>query len=358
MSSAINSPKVLSADIPQTSTANFPACSTLDGVERLKILRDTGLMDSAPEERFDRLTRLASRVLDAPVALVSLVDEHRQFFKSSFGLEHIVEGIRETTLDYSICQRVVLSGEEFLTTDARIDPRISESQAVTGLGVVSYAGVPLTAGDGQVIGSFCILDTRPRDWGKEELSLLRDVAESVNSEIRLQLAKDAAEAANRAKDRFLAVLSHELRMPISPALMIVQEMASDPGVPQSVREDAAIVRRNIEQQVRLIDDLLDLTRIENGKLDVQLRTIDLKPLIETAVSHFRADSQLRKISLTLHCDLTACTVHADPGRLLQVFGNLLKNAIKFTPPMERSASASPPTPSATPWSRCRTAASV
>ena len=303
----------------------------LEDADRLQALRDTRLMDSVPEERFDRLTRLASRTLGAPVALVSLVDDHRQFFKSSFGLDHIVKGVRSTTLEYSICQRIVVSGEEFITTDARSDPRVQDEPAVSSFGIVSYAGVPLTANDGHVIGSFCVLDTRPRDWGEDELSLLRDLAESVNSEIRLQHAKDTAEAANRAKDRFLAVLSHELRMPISPALMIVQEMVADTTLPQTVREDAAVVRRNIEQQVRLIDDLLDLTRIENGKLDVQLQPLDFHSVVKTAVSHFRAEAQSKRITLSCQLHHTPSTVLGDSGRLMQVFGNLLKNAIKFTP---------------------------
>ena len=286
-------------------------------------------MDTDAEERFDRLTRLASRLLGAPIVLLSLVGDQKQFFKSAVGLSEINLDFRETDIEHSFCRHVVDSGRPFVVDDARRITALKDKSAA--IGVVAYAGVPLIIGEGQVIGSFCAIDCEPRAWTESDVALLSDLAESVMSEIRLQQAKDAAEAANRAKDRFLAVLSHELRMPISPALMIVQEMVTDVQLPQTVRDDADIVRRNIEQQVRLIDDLLDLTRIENGKLDVRLAMMDLRTVIRNAVDHFASDAAAKKVNLSCETCCEQSIVHGDSGRLSQVFGNLLKNAIKFTP---------------------------
>ncbi|MBV8780820.1 MAG: response regulator [Phycisphaerae bacterium] len=305
--------------------------SILRSPQRLAALRATKLIDSPPEERFDRLARLAREAIKVPIVLLSLVDDHSQFFKSCVGLDGWAGTERRTSLDFSFCKHTVASGEPLIIRDARTDPLVAGNRAVSELGVMAYAGIPLVLGDDQVLGAFCVIDHEPRDWSEHEIALLKDLAESVMSEIRLEQAKEAAEAANRAKDRFLAVLSHELRMPISPSLMIVQEMASDAELPQHIRDDAAVVKRNIEQQVRLIDDLLDLTRIENGKLDIRLGRVDLRKIVQRSVDHFRADAAAKQIHLSFTPLDEPAYVHGDEARLVQVFGNLLKNAIKFTP---------------------------
>ena len=172
----------------------------LDDRARLAALGRSGLIDTEPSEGFDRLTRLASRVLRAPVSLVSLVDDHRQFFKSAVGLD---PAVRETPLSHSFCQHVVRSGEPFVVTDARTDGRVVGNLAVDELGVVAYAGVPLVTEGGHVLGSFCVIDTEPRTWTDEELGLLEELAGSVVTEIELG---EALRAAHLAQGR-LALLA-------------------------------------------------------------------------------------------------------------------------------------------------------
>lgn len=171
----------------------------LDDHVRLAALRRTGLLDSAPAPGFDRLTGLAARLLRAPVSLVSLVDERRQFFKSAVGLEDV----RETPLSHSFCQHVVTSGEPFVVTDAANDERVTGNLAIPELGAAAYAGVPLVTGDGLVLGSFCVIDTEPREWTGDDLEILRELAGSVVTEIELS---DALRTAERAQAR-LALLA-------------------------------------------------------------------------------------------------------------------------------------------------------
>ncbi|HVF32981.1 MAG TPA: SpoIIE family protein phosphatase [Acidimicrobiales bacterium] len=157
--------------------------SPLGDPARLAALSRTGLLDSEPSEGFDRLTRLATKVLHAPVSLVSLVDDRRQFFKSAIGLP-----VRETPLTHSFCQHVVRSGEAFVVADARADDRVTGNLAIDELGVVAYAGVPIVAADGEILGSFCVIDSSPREWTADDLDLLEELAGSVVTEVELAAA--------------------------------------------------------------------------------------------------------------------------------------------------------------------------
>jgi serine phosphatase RsbU (regulator of sigma subunit) len=168
------------------------AGQALDDADRLGALHRTGLLDSAPEPGFDRLTRLAARVLRAPISLVSLVDDHRQFFKSAEGLGDL----RETPLSHSFCQHVVTTGKPLVVEDATSDPALVDNGAVTDLHVRGYAGVPLVTPSGAVIGSFCVIDTVPRTWSSDELDVLAELAGSVMTEIELGVALREARAAH------------------------------------------------------------------------------------------------------------------------------------------------------------------
>jgi PAS domain S-box-containing protein len=148
---------------------------------------------------------------------------------------------------------------------------------------------------------------------------------------REQAAREEVERASRAKDEFLAVLSHELRTPLTPVLTAVQMMERDKCLTPEQRDSVVMVRRNIELEARLIDDLLDLTRISRGKLELFLAPTDVHQKIRHVVGI--CDSDLRSKHLALHLELNARRQHvrADAARLQQVLWNLLKNAVKFTP---------------------------
>lgn len=161
--------------------------------------------------------------------------------------------------------------------------------------------------------------------------ILRDITQRKRDAENLRLARDAAEAANRAKDDFLAVLSHELRTPLTPALAVASELENAPSVsPEALRESMAIIRRNIELEARLVDDLLDTTRIGRCKLHLNTSVVDLHATVRDALAI--ADPALRNKEIALRLDLAAGNpfVRADPARLVQVFSNLLNNATKFT----------------------------
>ena len=157
--------------------------------ERLAELHSTRLLDSPPEESFDRLTRLTATVLNVPIALVSLVDSDRQFFKSCLGLPQPWAAQRQTPLSHSFCQHVVESRRPLVVSDAREHPLLRDNPAIRDLGVIAYAGAPLITPDGNVLGTLCAIDHQPRHWTPEQVEILCNLAGSVLSEIQLHAAQ-------------------------------------------------------------------------------------------------------------------------------------------------------------------------
>ncbi len=144
-------------------------------------------------------------------------------------------------------------------------------------------------------------------------------------------ARQEAEGANAAKDQFLAVLSHELRTPLTPVVMTVAAMEMDRSLSPQLREDLTMIRRNIELETKLIDDLLDVTRIANGKIRLTPRPTQVHALLKNVLDIVRADITEKRLIVRTHLGAADCEVWADPARLQQIFWNLIKNAIKFTP---------------------------
>lgn len=161
------------------------AASAIQDPARLQALSDTGLLDTPAEERFDRVTRLAARILKAPFALLTLVDADRQFFKSAHGLYEQLGNVRETPLDQSLCRFVILDDAPLVVHDLRTHDRSLPVAATSPLNIVAYAGVPLRMDDATVVGTLCVLDERTRLWTSEDLAILHDLAEWVMAEIRL-----------------------------------------------------------------------------------------------------------------------------------------------------------------------------
>jgi PAS domain S-box-containing protein len=161
--------------------------------------------------------------------------------------------------------------------------------------------------------------------------LFSDITSRKQTQDALDVAREQAEIASAAKDKFLAVLSHELRTPLTPVMMSIVAMDMDPDLPPEVRADIAMIRRNLELEAKLIDDLLDLSRVTAGKLRLNLESVDVNAAVRHACETCRPF--ILEKGIHLHCDLPdeAPLAKADPGRLQQVLWNLLKNAAKFTP---------------------------
>ncbi len=174
--------------------------ATLDDPIRLAALRRLALRDHRSEAAFDRLTRLAARVLHVPVALVSLVDHDRQFFLSCVGLPEPWAARREVPLSYSFCKYVVAASAPLIIDDTRTHPLAQSSPAIAELGFLAYIGIPLRTPDGHTIGALCVADRVPRSWSTEEIATAQDLGAVATTEIERQndiVERRDAEAAVR-----------------------------------------------------------------------------------------------------------------------------------------------------------------
>jgi diguanylate cyclase (GGDEF)-like protein len=199
---------VLARALPQESTLDKPEIPERE-VQRLAALRALGILDTAPEERFDRLTRMARRLFDVPIALVSLVDQNRQWFKSCVGLD-----VRETDRDISFCGHAILGDSIFIIPDAARDARFADNPLVVEEPRIRfYAGCPLKFLDGSKLGTLCIIDQKPRQLDQDDLETLKDLAGMVERELAAVQLATLDELTNINNRRgFMLLAEHSLKL--------------------------------------------------------------------------------------------------------------------------------------------------
>ena len=248
----------------------------------------------------------------------------------------------------SITSEAMARGEMVINCDSKIDPRTAADYERTYelTGERAYIAVPLMR-DGRWVASMWASDDRPRVWTKEEVSLLRSVAERTWTAVeklraeaereRLlqseQEARDVAEKANQLKDDFLATLSHELRNPLNVILGYSELFLRLPEIADSsrLRKMAEALRRNAQSQSQLINDLLDLSRLQRGKISLNHETVSLAAIIDSAVETVRAEAAAKNVDIQLNVADQLLLVDGDRLRLQQIAWNVLNNAVKFTP---------------------------
>lgn len=197
-------------EVPPILSNSVSDQSAISGA-RLEALYQTELMDSGPEERFDRLTRLVAAALSVPVALVSLVDNKRQFFKSTFGLPEPWKTERETPLTHSFCQHVVARAAPLVIEDATLDPLVRGNLAISELNVRAYLGIPLLTGDGHVLGSLCAIDSQPRQWTMREQEILTDFGKLVEEQISLRERVEQLARFDEQRSLIQGELAHRIK---------------------------------------------------------------------------------------------------------------------------------------------------
>ena len=307
--------------------------SVLRDPVRLASLRRTALLDTLAEDAFDRLIRVAARTLEVPMVFLTLVDEDRQFFKSSLGLPEPWASWRETPLSHSVCQYVVGTGEPLVVRDARADPRLHQSPAVREMGIVAYAGVPIFAREREAIGSFSAAAVHPREWSTGEMELLNDLAALAMREIDWRVGEQERSTRDlylRRVERLaslgtlLSGVAHELNNPLASIKGFAQLLLLDER-PEEDREALETIVRQATRAAKIVADLHVVAR-QNPRTGEPPGGVELNEVVRQVVELRRRIMESRGIEVREELSPGLPPVHGPRGELEQVVLNLLVNA--------------------------------
>lgn len=237
--------------------------------ERLRILDAYRILDTPPEEGFDDLTRLAAAICGTPMALISLIDARRQWFKSRVGMEAC-----ETPRDVAFCTHAILQDELFIVPDAMSDDRFVANPLVMRTpNIRFYAGAPLITPSGHSLGTLCVLDTQPRTLTPEQIAAMRALARQTVVQLELRRQFTDHEQIEQLKKEFVSSMTHELRTPLTSirgALgLLTGGVAGD--LNDEARQLLTVAERNSIRLITLIDDILAVETLESGKLPIWFR---------------------------------------------------------------------------------------
>jgi len=303
---------------------------------RLEALRKLHILDTPTEDRFERLTSIAMAALQAPMASVSLIDADRQWCKSS-------PGMAKPSVDrhISFCGHTILQETPLIVPDATKDIRFHDNPLVSQKPHLrAYVGVPLKSDDGQCVGSFCVLDSKPRNFTPEQIEIMRSLAAVAERELQnvalnrsleeARAARKEAEDAVKAKSGFLAMMSHEIRTPMNGVLGIADILAGT-ELTAAQQEYVNLIRMSGNTLLALINDILDFSKIESGHLELESLPISLPSFLKETLALQVHAAQAKGLTLESAIDFAAPEFFTgDVCRLRQIILNLVSNALKFT----------------------------
>ncbi|MEI6277763.1 MAG: ATP-binding protein [Verrucomicrobiae bacterium] len=311
----------------------------VDNPARLEALADIGVLDTLPEDSFDRYTRIASAMLHSEVALVSFVDLERQFFKSQVGLPPPYDQTRQTPLSHSFCKLVVQSGEPLIVEDARTDQRVCDNLAILDLGVISYLGMPVKSQEGFLLGSLCAINSMPRAWSAADQSLLADLARAVSTEIGLRQRTVALKESfailqetEEQRETSLHMLMHDLRTPAGAIVSVTDLLGSTtPSLSPDQQELIQICRDSAESLLAMIRDLLDMNKMKSSDSPADLADVSASHLLRRVAQMIQPALDAATIRLSMDYPDCGGTLRVDGRQIERVLLNLLTNAAKFSP---------------------------
>ncbi|WP_252435480.1 GAF domain-containing sensor histidine kinase [Pseudonocardia humida] len=292
-------------------------------------MRALRLLNTPPEDRFDRITRVARDLLDVPIAMITLVEVDRQWTKSAVGAP-----ARELPRNKSFSSHVLAAGKLLEVFDATLDERFAHFPTVVGEPFVRfYAGQPIAAPSGYLVGALCVADRVPRRLDSRQRRSLRDLAAWVELEYAVPRSSQWERDAERARRDFVSVVSHELRTPLTSirgSLELIESGRFGELTPM-VAKLVGIAAKNAGRMVRLAEDVVDLHLMQRGKLHLRLATLTLPEVVDQAVLAVRDVADRASVQVEVSCDDPA-PLRGDADRLVQVLTNLLVNAVNVSPP--------------------------
>ncbi|WP_316811526.1 GAF domain-containing sensor histidine kinase [Pedobacter heparinus] len=291
--------------------------------ERIKTLYKYDLLDTPSEVPFDKLTRLAANLLKVPIAIISLVDKERIWFKSRFGLE-----TQQIDREEGLCVSATLADDFYLVENAATDPRTAGHRFITGaFGLKFYAAYPLKTRDGYNLGTFCVIGKEPRTLSAEESEILRDLRDIVMDKIELRLASKTAAA---RQHQLLNTTVHDLKNPLTTIPVradLIKMKKNDPDMVDAMCDQIKIASLNM---VRIIDELLQSGSMEAGQIHLLLMKLNVSLLVSNVVAMNQPLAERKGQTIYFSAEMDVM-IQGDEGKLNEVLDNLINNAIKYAP---------------------------
>lgn len=289
--------------------------------ERIKALKRYNILDTPPDGSFDRITKLAAKLLNVPIAIVTLVDTDRIWFKSRYGLD-----VSQIDRDPGLCASAILSDEIYLVEDAGKDPRTLANPLVAGsFGLQFYAAAPLKVKDGYNLGTLCVIDKHPRHLNDYEKQILQDLANILIDEMELRLA---ARTAVYQQNQLLNIAVHDLKNPLT-IIPLWADLIKEENDQKAIAEISDRINKAAKKMSGIINELLESAASEAGQIKLRLIKLDFANLIQLVVDTNRvlANNKGQKIHFNIE---DHPVVYADETKLTEIADNLLNNAIKYS----------------------------
>jgi signal transduction histidine kinase len=313
----------------------FPA--PFNDTERLNTLASYDVLDTPPEQTFDCLTRLACTQFDAPIAVVSLVDQARQWFKSSQGLN-----VTETPREVAFCAHAILRDEPLIVLDATRDERFCTNPLVCGdPGIRFYAGAPLTTRQGFRLGTFCVIDlTARQDFAGDEIVALKDFALAAMQALELRKRVMLTEATSQedriaedARTELFSMVAHEIKSPIAALYKMAQTMGSrifGPMGDPRYEEFSILISELAEQAMGTTDRMLSFARIRTGDVELNDEQISVRDLLGRINRLLTPTIENGHASVRIAPIDDDFVLMADRTYVVQMLTNLITNAVKYS----------------------------
>lgn len=302
-------------------------------LERLENLRYLEILDTINEEIFDNIVQIASAICETPIALISLIDTDRQWFKARIGLDPA-----ETPRDVAFCAHAILGETLFEIPDSRKDERFHDNPLVTGSpNVVFYAGQPLKTSQNHNIGTLCVLDYKPKILTDAQKNLLEKLSKQVVQLMELKVkaselesARKEAVAANQSKLDFIAAISHDIRNPLNSLFGLADIL----DISETDPEKKIIIsqfKNSADIILRIVNDIIDLSRFESQGLQESNRIFALDQTLVSIITFFRAEAKRKGIEFDFFRAPEIRNFYfSDERKIEKILWNLLSNAFKFT----------------------------
>jgi signal transduction histidine kinase len=291
--------------------------------ERIQALKRYEILDTPPDGAFDKLAALAAKIFNVPIAMISLVDEDRIWFKSKHGLN----GVEQIRKDPGLCASAILSDNIYIVNDAKNDPRCLTNHFVSnGLGLRFYAAAPLQTHDGHNLGTICIFDKKKKLLTEIQKSALRDLAEIIMAQMELRLETITA---TKQRDEIVNTVIHDLKNPLTTIPIRADLIKESKDDPQAIDKMCDQIKEAAIKITRMVNEFLETARLEANKTQLQYVKLDLVNTVKrvTAINEALATDKKQKLHLNFHHHPM---VFADENKLTVIIDNLINNAIKYS----------------------------